>query len=76
MSADTSPYLTIERSPHGDKLWKLSTCTACDGTGTTWYPGCDAQPAPCHKCDGMGETAKFKRLDKNGEPFGYWRTSD
>ena len=64
------------RCPHGDKLWRITTCKACDGTGTTWYPGCDDAPAECSRCDGFGETGEFKRLDKDGKPFGHWRTSD
>ena len=70
------PYETIERSPHGDKLWRITECKACEGRGTVWYPGCDGAPAECSRCDGFGETAKFKRLDKDGKPFGHWRTSD
>ena len=64
------------RCPHGDKLWRITECKACEGRGTVWYPGCDGAPAECSRCDGFGETATFKRLDKDGKPFGAWRTSD
>jgi DnaJ-class molecular chaperone len=66
-------YETIERDPVlGARLWRVSDCTACNGTGKDWHPGCGDAAATCRTCDGDGQVAKFKWLDINNKPYGAW----
>jgi len=67
-------YHITERSPIGTRRWTITTCTSCSGKGRTWYAGCGDTDMPCRRCDGMGETATYRWLDKNGVPFGPGRT--
>ena len=60
-------YEVIERSPIGDRKWTITTCSACSGKGRTWYAGCGDTDMPCRRCDGMGETATYRWLDKDGD---------
>ena len=60
-------YEVIERSPIGDRKWTITPCSACSGKGRTWYAGCGDTDMPCRRCDGMGETATYRWLDKDGD---------
>lgn len=71
---NSGTYYTKEHCPVlGSRLWRVSTCTSCGGSGGEYYAGCCDSVATCNRCDGMGEVAVFKWLDSSGNAFGSWK---
>ena len=60
----------------GSRRWRVEPCKRCEGSGQVWHLGCGDGSVDCRSCEGMGEVARYRYLDKDGVPFGPWRTQE
>jgi DnaJ-class molecular chaperone len=67
---------TVNDPMLGKRLWRVSDCAACNGTGAQWHQGCDGQSANCNRCGGFGQTGVYKDVGLDGKPYGQWKTED